>query len=96
MSGHLSRDWNKKQEHESPGGTGVVLETGVSQTHSYQKIMDIMTKILIIYHSQTGRTERMAGAVAEGAASRQIKRIDQSIFFIKYTLISFTVKPLPK
>ena len=27
-----------------------------------------MTKILIVYHSQTGNTERMAKAVAEGAA----------------------------
>jgi len=28
-----------------------------------------MTRILIVYHSQTGNTEKMAGAVAEGAAS---------------------------
>lgn len=28
-----------------------------------------MTKILIVYHSQTGNTEKMAKAVAEGAAS---------------------------
>jgi multimeric flavodoxin WrbA len=29
----------------------------------------IMAKILIVYHSQTGNTEKMARAVAEGAAS---------------------------
>ena len=28
-----------------------------------------MAKILIVYHSQTGNTERMAKAVAEGAAA---------------------------
>jgi flavodoxin len=28
-----------------------------------------MTKILIVYHSQTGNTEKMAEAVAEGARS---------------------------
>jgi len=28
-----------------------------------------MSRILIVYHSQTGNTERMAGAVEQGAAS---------------------------
>ena len=30
-----------------------------------------MTRILIVYHSQTGSTEKMAGAVAAGAASME-------------------------
>jgi len=29
----------------------------------------MMSRILIVYHSQTGNTERMAGAVEQGAAS---------------------------
>ena len=29
----------------------------------------MMSRILIVYHSQTGNTKRMAGAVAQGAAS---------------------------
>jgi len=31
--------------------------------------MELMAKILIVYHSQTGRTRKMAEAVAEGAKS---------------------------
>ncbi|MBW2595653.1 MAG: NAD(P)H-dependent oxidoreductase [Deltaproteobacteria bacterium] len=30
-----------------------------------------MTRILIVYHSQTGNTEKMAGAVAQGAAGME-------------------------
>jgi multimeric flavodoxin WrbA len=67
MSWPLSKDWNKNREHEFTRRAGLVLETGVSPTHGYQKVMDIMAKILIIYHSQTGHTERMAAAVAQGA-----------------------------
>jgi multimeric flavodoxin WrbA len=34
---------------------------------NHREEQNIMTKILIIYHSQTGHTEKMAAAVAQGA-----------------------------
>lgn len=33
------------------------------------KMREVMAKILVVYHSQTGNTEKMAMAVAEGVAS---------------------------
>jgi NAD(P)H dehydrogenase (quinone) len=36
-----------------------------------------MTKILIVYHSQTGNTEKMAFAVAEGA--KQVKGVEVAV-----------------
>jgi flavodoxin len=43
-------------------------DTAATRGRETNKAGASMTKILIVYHSQTGNTERMAKAVAEGAA----------------------------
>jgi multimeric flavodoxin WrbA len=52
----------------SPALPNFASDTAATRGRETNKAGASMAKILIVYHSQTGNTERMAKAVAEGAA----------------------------